>query len=91
MKPIHTLAEWLAESPSRRVVIKRSETVKDGYEMVNRPGHIRFNVFTALPDGRRVVSGVEIHYDLLDTLDVDVGSYVVEQAKRAVEALLGGQ
>ena len=93
MKPQQTLAEWLAESPSRSVVIKRSETVRDGYEMVNRPGYIRFNVFTTLPDGRRVVSGVEVHYDLLDTLDVDVGSYVVEQAKIAVEALLsrGGQ
>lgn len=88
MGPQQTLAEWLAEAPSRYVVINRAETVGDNDETVNRPGFVRFNVFTKLPDGRKVASGVEINYSILDTEDVDVGSRVVEEAKLAVMNLL---
>jgi len=82
------LAEWLAESPSRYVVLRRAEAAGEDDEIVNRPGYLRFNVFTTLPDGRRVASGVEINHCILDTEEVDVGSRVVEEARLAVMALL---
>lgn len=79
-----SMAEWLSESDRRYIVIRRG--VAGAGE--NRPGFVRFDVTSKVPDGRKVVSSVEINYDLLDTADVDVGSMIISQAETAIACLL---
>jgi hypothetical protein len=82
MKP---LAEWLEEQPGRYVVIRRAETVN---EPVVRPGYVHFDLYSRLPDGRKVAASVEIHDQLFTA---DAGSLLVHEAELAIANLLSRQ
>ena len=86
MTPHESLVEWLHGHPSRVILIKPAgHTGKDG-EWVPRPNRATFTLVTRLPDGRKVMSNVEI----LDELMIEplAGDMVVENAKTAIACLL---
>jgi hypothetical protein len=83
-----SLAEWLEEHPGRYVVIRRAEPFDENDEPVVRPGYVRFDLCSRLPDGRKVAASVEMHCDLLSSPEIDSGSRLVEEAELAIGNLL---
>lgn len=83
-----TLAEWLAEDDRRYVVMRQSKRRRDDGTTYVQDGEVRFDVYTHLPDGRSVASGVAIPQEMLG--DLSVGDHVLEQAKLAVMNMLRG-
>lgn len=90
MAPQQGLAEWLAEDERRCVIMRRSTQVSEDGSTTVRDGHLRFDVYSHLPDGRRVAAGVSIPCEMIDG-EPGVGNYVLMQAKLAAENLLQGE
>jgi hypothetical protein len=88
MPTTQTLAEWLAEDERRYVVMRQSKrSTEDGTTYVEK-GEVRFDVYTHLPNGQRVASGIAIQHEMLS--EPSVGDHILLQAKLAVLNLLRG-
>ena len=83
-----TLAEWLAEDDRRYVVMRQCKRSKEDGTTYVEAGEVRFDVYTHLPDGRRVATGVAIPQEMLG--DSSVGDHILLQAKLGVMNLLRG-
>jgi hypothetical protein len=88
MEPPQTLAEWLAEDERRYVVMRQSKRSRDDGTTYVEGDEVRFDVYTHLPDGRRVASGVAIPHEMLG--EPEAGEFILLQAKLAVCNLLRG-
>jgi hypothetical protein len=84
-----TLAEWLAEDDRRYVVMRQSTQANEDGTTTVREGQVQFDVYSHLPDGRRVATGVTVASEMLE--EPSVGDYVLMQAKLATANLLRGQ
>lgn len=89
MESQQTLAEWLADDDRRYVVMRQSKQVNEDGTTAVREGQVRFDVYSHLPDGRRVATGVSVASEMLE--EQSVGDYVLMQAKLATANLLRGQ
>lgn len=88
MGPTQTLAEWLAEDERRYIAMRQSKRSREDGTTYVEDSEVRFDVYTHLPDGRRVASGVAIPKEMLG--DPSVGDHVLMQAKLAVMNMLRG-
>lgn len=89
MESQQTLAEWLAEDDRRYVVMRQSIQANEDGTTTVRTGQVRFDVYSHLPDGRRVATGVSVSSEMLD--EPSVGDFVLMQAKLATANLLRGE
>lgn len=88
MNTQQTLAEWLAEDERRYVVMRQCKRINEDGTTVVSENEIRFDVYSHLPDGRRVATGVSVSSEMLE--EPSVGDYVLMQAKLGVMNLLRG-
>lgn len=88
MNTQQTLADWLAEDDSRYVVMRQCKRINQDGTTYVEAGKVRFDVYTHLPDGRRVATGVAIPQEMLS--DPSVGDHILLQAKLGVMNLLRG-
>jgi len=81
-----SVIEWLHGHPSRTIIIKPAgHTGKNG-EWVSRPERATFTLITRLPDGRKVMSNVEILDEVM--MEPMAGDMIVHNAKTAIQNLL---
>jgi hypothetical protein len=81
-----SVSEWLHGHPSRVILIKPAgHNGKDG-EWVPRPDRCTFTLVTRLPDGRKVMSNVEILDEIM--MEPAAGDMIVHNAKMAIGNLL---
>jgi hypothetical protein len=86
MTDAQSMVEWLHGHPSRVILIKPAgHNGKDG-EWVPRPDCATFTLVTRLPDGRKVMSNVEIRDEVM--MEPLASDMIVHNAKKAIEALL---
>jgi len=88
MPTTQTLAEWLAEDERRYVVMRHSKRSKEDGTTYVEQGEVRFDVYTHLPNGQRVASGIAIPHEMLR--EPNVGDHILLQAKIAVSNMLRG-
>jgi hypothetical protein len=81
-----SVVEWLHKHPSRVILIKPAGHNGEGGEWVPRPDRATFTLVTRLPDGRKVMSNVEILDEMM--MEPAAGDMIVHNAKTAIEHLL---
>jgi len=84
-----SLVEWLHGHPSRVILIKPAGHKGQDGEWIPRPDRATFTLVTRLPDGRKVMSNVEILDELM--IEPAAGDWIVQEAKTAIEALLASE
>jgi hypothetical protein len=86
MAEMQSMVEWLHEHPNRRIVITAAGYYNENGDWVPQEGAATFELNTRLPDGRRVVSRVQVSNELM--LEPLATGMIVEEAKTAIAGLL---
>ena len=84
-----SLVEWLHGHPSRVILIKPAGHKGEDGEWIPRPDRATFTLVTRLPDGRKVMSNVEILDEMM--IEPAAGDRIVQEAKTAIAALLASE
>ena len=86
MSEWESVSEWLHGHPSRMIIIKPAGRVDENGKWVPREGRATFTLITRLPDGRKVMSNVEILDEVM--MEPMAGDMIVHNAKTAIQNLL---
>ncbi len=86
MTEAQSMFEWLHVHPSRMILIKPSGHNGEDGKWVPRQGRATFTLITRLPDGRKVMSSVEILDEVM--MEPLASDMIVHNAKTAIGALL---
>ena len=86
MSEWESVSEWLHGHPSRMIIIKPAGRVDEDGKWVLREGRSTFTLVTRLPDGRKVMSNIEILDEVM--MEPVAGDMIVHDAKTAIQHLL---
>ena len=86
MTEAQSMVEWLHQHSSRRIVIRAAGRRDQNECWHPRKGEATFELHSTLPDGRKVVSQVQILDELM--MEPLASDMIVDNARTAIGALL---